>query len=161
MRRMSISGISVDSGSGAAVLVLEDESGVTLPISIGVAEATSIAKELEQIELPRPLTHDLLRSVMDCLGAQLVRVEIMALRDNTYFAELVVRDTGGAKLRIDSRPSDAIGLAVRVDAPIFVHEQVLRKALPETQDLRQPTDKEEWKRLLEEMEPEDFGKYKM
>ncbi len=161
MRQMTVAGISVDQGSGAAVLVLQDRTGVSLPIAIGVAEASSIAKELENIELPRPLTHDLLRSVLERLGGELLRVEIMALRENTYFAELVIRAKGTGEERIDCRPSDAIALAVRVDAPIFVHEQVLSKALPETQDLRLPTDKEEWKRLLEEMDPEDFGKYKM
>ncbi len=161
MRQMTVAGISVDQGSGAAVLVLQDRAGVALPIAIGVAEASSIAKELENIELPRPLTHDLLRSVLERLGGELLRVEIIALRENTYFAELVIRAKGTGEERIDSRPSDAIALAVRVDAPIFVHEQVLGKALPETQDLRLPTDKEEWKRLLAEMDPEDFGKYKM
>ncbi len=161
MRQMTVAGISVDQGSGAAVLVLQDRAGVALPIAIGVAEASSIAKELENIELPRPLTHDLLRSVLERLGGELLRVEIIALRENTYFAELVIRVKGAEEERVDCRPSDAIALAVRVDAPIFVHEQVLSKALPETQDLRLPTDKEEWKRLLEEMDPEDFGKYRM
>ncbi len=161
MRRMTVSGITVDPGSGAAVLVLEGDKEVMLPISIGIAEATSIAKELEGVSLPRPLTHDLLQAVLDHLGAELLRVEITALRDNTYFAELVIRDAKGQEGRIDSRPSDGIALAVRVEAPIFVHEQVLRKALPEAQEIRPPTDKEEWKKLLEEMDPEDFGKYKM
>jgi bifunctional DNase/RNase len=161
MREMTVTGISVDSNNGAAVLVLEDSAGMALPISIGMAEATSIAKELEGIELPRPLTHDLLKSVLEHLGAKLVRIEIIALRDSTYFAELVLHDPAGRELRVDSRPSDAIGVAVRVQAPIYVHEQVLRKALPEAQEIRPPTDKEEWRRLLEEMEPEDFGKYKM
>ncbi len=161
MRQMTVAGISVDQGSGAAVLVLQDRAGVALPIAIGVAEASSIAKELENIELPRPLTHDLLRSVLERLGGELLRVEIIALRENTYFAELVICVKGAGEERVDCRPSDAIALAVRVDAPIFVHEQVLSKALPETQDLRLPTDQEEWKRLLEEMDPEDFGKYKM
>lgn len=161
MRQMTVAGISVDQNSQAAVLVLEDRTGVVLPIAIGMAEASSIAKEIENIELPRPLTHDLLRTLLERLGGELVRVEVVALRENTYFAELVLRVEGGEEDRIDCRPSDAIALALRVDAPIFVHEQVLRKALPETQDLRVPTDKEEWKRLLEEMDPEDFGKYKM
>ncbi len=161
MRRMTVAGLRVDQTSGSAVLLLEDTEKVALPICIGMAEATSIAKELQGIALPRPLTHDLFRDVMERLGATLLQIEVTALRENTYYAELVVRDAAARELRIDARPSDAIALAVRTGAPIFVHEQVLRKALPDAQDLRPPTDKEEWKKLLEEMDPEEFGKYKM
>jgi bifunctional DNase/RNase len=85
----------------------------------------------------------------------------MDLRDNTYFAEIVLKDASGRTVRVDSRPSDAVALAVRVDAPIFVHEQVLQKARPAPKEMPAPTDKEGWKKLLEEMDPEDFGKYKM
>ena len=161
MRRMSVVGISVDQESGGAVLLLQDEEKVSLPICIGIAEATSIAKELQQVELPRPLTHDLFRDAVRALGATVLRVEVVALRETTYYAELVLQDAAGRELRIDSRPSDGIALAVRFGAGIYVHEQVLRKALPEPQDPRPPTDKEEWKKLLEEMDPGEFGKYKM
>ena len=158
---MHVIGITVDQGSGGAVLFLQDEAERTLPIWIGVAEATSIAKELEEVELPRPLTHDLFRDVLQATGVQLVRIEVVDLRDNTYFAELVLRDAQGQTLRIDSRPSDAIALAVRMEAPILVHEQVLRKAQTGPKEFPPPTDKEGWKKLLEEMDPEDFGKYRM
>lgn len=161
MRRMNVAGISVDQESGGAVLLLQDDEKVSLPICIGMGEATAIAKELQQVQLPRPLTHDLFRDALRGLGATVLRVEITALRETTYYAELVVRDAAGRELRLDSRPSDGIALAVRFGAGIFVHEQVLRKALPEAQDPRLPTDKEEWKKLLEEMDPEEFGKYKM
>ena len=161
MRQMSVAGISVDQESGGAVLLLQDDQQVSLQICIGMAEATAIAKELQQVELPRPLTHDLFRNVLEALGATVVRVEVTALRDTTYYAEIVVRDAAGRELRIDSRPSDGIALAVRFGAGIFVHEQVLRQAQPDAQDPRPPTDKEEWKKLLAEMDPEDFGKYKM
>jgi bifunctional DNase/RNase len=124
-------------------------------------EATSIAKEIEGVELPRPLTHDLLRSVIEHLGARLLRIEIVDLRDNTYFAELVLARASGQESRLDSRPSDAIALAVRTRAPIFVHSKVLQKAEPEAQENANPADKEGWSKLLEEMDPEDFGKYKM
>ncbi len=97
MRQMTVAGISVDQGSGAAVLVLQDRAGVALPIAIGVAEASSIAKELENIELPRPLTHDLLRSVLERLGGELLRVEIIALRENTYFAAPMSRSRGPSR----------------------------------------------------------------
>jgi hypothetical protein len=161
MLEMRVMGISVDQASGGAVLFLQDDAERTLPIWIGMAEATSIAKELEGVELPRPLTHDLFRDVLRAVGVELLRVEIVDLRDNTYFAELVLRDAQGRTLRVDSRPSDAIALAVRAAASILVHERVLRKTEPERKELPSPTDKEAWKKLLEEMDPEDFGKYKM
>ncbi len=158
---MHVVGISVDQGSGGAVLFLQDEADRTLPIWIGIAEATAIAKELEGVELPRPMTHDLFRDVLRATGIEVERIEVVDLRENTYFAEIVLRDPAGKSLRIDSRPSDAIALAIRMEAPIFVHEQVLRKSQPMTQEFPPPTDKEGWKKLLEEMNPEDFGKYKM
>jgi bifunctional DNase/RNase len=158
---MHVVGISVDQSSGGAVLFLQDEADRTLPIWIGIAEATAIAKELEGVDLPRPMTHDLFRDVLRATGTEVERIEVIDLRDNTYFAEIVLRDPKGGSLRIDSRPSDAIALAVRMEAPIFVHEQVLRKSQPAAQEFPPPTDKEGWKKLLEEMDPEDFGKYKM
>jgi bifunctional DNase/RNase len=161
MLEMHVVGISVDQTSGGAVLFLQDDAERTLPIWIGLAEATAIAKELEGVELPRPLTHDLFRDVLQATGVALQKVEVTDLRDNTYFAELVLRDPQGQTLRIDSRPSDAIALAVRTDAPIFVHEQVLRKTHPGLKEFPPSSDKEAWKKLLEEMDPEDFGKYKM
>lgn len=161
MIEMHVVGISVDQNSGGAVLFLQDDTERTLPIWIGLAEATAIAKELEGVELARPLTHDLFRDTLKATGAEITRVEVTDLRDNTYFAEIVLRDSSGGVVRVDSRPSDAVALAVRVDAPIFVHEQVLRKAQPAPKEMPVPTDKEGWKKLLEEMDPEDFGKYKM
>ncbi len=107
------------------------------------------------------MTHDLFRDVLRAAGIEIERIEVVDLRDNTYFAEIVVKDREGREVRIDSRPSDAIALAVRMDASIFVHEQVLRKSQPAAQEFPSPTDKEGWKKLLEEMDPEDFGKYKM
>jgi len=161
MIRMTVAGVHLDASSGSAVLLLTNPEGRTLPILIGLAEATSIAKELEGMELPRPLTHDLLRDALAELGARVLSVEVTALRENTYYAIVVLADATGRETRLDSRPSDAIALAVRVDAPIFVHEQVLRKSQSSPQDILATAEKEEWKKILEEMEPEDFGKYKM
>ncbi len=158
---MSVAGVHLDSSSGSAVLVLTNPEGRALPILIGLAEATSIAKELEGIELPRPLTHDLLRDSLEALGARILRVEVTALRENTYYAIVVLADVGGRETQLDSRPSDAVALAVRVDAPIFVHEQVLRETQASPQEILASAEKEEWKKILEEMDPEDFGKYKM
>ena len=158
---MTVAGISVDPGTGSAVLALSGPDEQTLVIAIGLAEATSIATELEGVELPRPLSHDLLREVIERLGAKVVRVEIVDLRANTFFAELILAGENDEEIRVDSRPSDGIALAVRADAPIFVHERVLRKAHPTSDEPPPTSDKEAWKQLLEEMAPEDFGKYKM
>ncbi len=157
---MQVTGLGVDASSSTTVIILEGE-GETLGMAIGLAEATSIAKALDQVEMKRPLAHDLMRDVVGAAGARVRQVEVIDLREATYYAEVVLEDATGVVHRIDSRPSDAIALALRVGAPILVHEHVLRKESPEAQEFPSPTDKEGWKKLLEEMEPEDFGKYKM
>jgi bifunctional DNase/RNase len=161
MVEMHVAAISVDPGSGGAVLLLQDEAERSLSICIGLPEATAIAKELEGLKLPRPLTHDLLRAVIEHLGARLVRVEIMDLREGTYYAELVLAREGQEETRVDSRPSDAIALAVRAGAPLWVHEHVLRQSDPDPKTGPLPVEKEDWVKLLEQMDPKDFGKYKM
>jgi bifunctional DNase/RNase len=103
----------------------------------------------------------LLRDAIQQLQARVIRVEVTELRDNTYYAVIVLEDAEGRKTRLDSRPSDAIALAVRVNTPIFVHEQVLKQTHSSPQEILAATEKEEWKKILEEMDPEDFGKYKM
>ena len=158
---MSVTNLAVDTSSGAVLLVLGSEDDRTLVIAIGFAEGAAIAKEIQGTALPRPMTHDLMRGLLDTLGARLEQIEVTDLRDGTYYAELVIRRSDGEECRVDSRPSDAVALALRADAAIFVHEQVLRKANPEAQEFPPSTDKEKWKKLLEEMDPEDFGKYKM
>ncbi len=158
---MHVSGISVDPSAGSAILLLEGDQGESLAIAIGMAEATSIAKELEGVEFPRPLTHDLMMACLASLQASLLAVEVVDLREDTYFAELVLSDASGTERRVDARPSDAIALAVRADAPIRVRRKLVRQSEAEPQEIPSPTDKESWKRLLGEMDPEDFGKYKM
>lgn len=156
-----VAGLGVDEDSGATVILLESDADDALVMAIGLAEATSIARALGQVETPRPLAHDLVERVLDATDAQVRQVEIVALRDGTYFAELLLVDADEQQTRIDSRPSDAIAVALRVAAPIYVHEHVLGKDRQRTQEFPSPADKEGWKKLLEEMEPEDFGKYKM
>ncbi|GAG23037.1 unnamed protein product, partial [marine sediment metagenome] len=146
---------------GGVLIVLKGEGGESLVIAIGLAEATAIAKELQELEFSRPLTHDLMRDIVDTLGARVDRVEILELRDGTYYAELVIVDSGGQTRRIDSRPSDAIALALRTGSPVFADEQILIQDDPEAQEFPPATDKESWKKILEGMTPEDFGKYKM
>jgi bifunctional DNase/RNase len=161
MVRMEVFDLAVDEAAGSVLLVLQGDAGESLVMAIGLPEATAIAKEIQDVDFPRPLTHDLMRDIVAGLGGNLERVEVIALREGTYFAELVVRDASGQLRRFDSRPSDAIALALRTDAAIFADEQVLTKAESEAQEFPPPTDKEGWKKILEEMDPEDFGKWKM
>jgi bifunctional DNase/RNase len=161
MIEMTVTNLAVDTDSGAVLLVLESDDDRSLIIAIGFAEGAAIAKEIQGTALPRPMTHDLMRNLLDTLGARLEQIEVIDLRDGTYYAELVLQKLDGEECRVDCRPSDAIALALRAEASIFVHEQVLGKANPEAQEFPPPTDKEKWKKLLEEMDPEDFGKYKM
>jgi bifunctional DNase/RNase len=116
-----------DHAGNPVVLLSDPETGMELPIWIGEAEAFAIQRELEGVQLPRPMTHDLLRNILVELGVELVRVEINELHDNTYYANLVLR-WNGRTFFIDARPSDSIALAVRMNAPIYVAEEVAKVA---------------------------------
>ncbi|SMC27601.1 hypothetical protein SAMN02746041_03009 [Desulfacinum hydrothermale DSM 13146] len=164
-RRMTVAGLVMDPESNTPIVILTDPEGDDhLPIWIGLLEATSIAMELEKIKFPRPMTHDLVKNVLDHLDVAVEKIEVCDLRDNTYYALIYLR-TGSGVSAIDSRPSDAIAIALRTDAPIFVNEEVLRKSqkIPEDKDhpVFRREDKENLEELLEKLDPEDFGKYKM
>lgn len=158
--RMTIKGLMLDPSSNVPIVVLKhDETDVFLPIWIGVFEANAIALRIEEVETPRPMTHDLLRSAVEQLGAKVEKIVISDLRDNTFYA-LIHLSRNGEALEVDARPSDAIALALRTEAPIFVAEPVLEKA--QAVDLAsQITDEEKLKKWLEEVSPEDLGKYEM
>jgi len=157
---MEIKGLMLDPSSDIPIVILKDTgSQLFLPIWIGVPEAKAIAIRIEGVELPRPMTHDLLRSVFETLGARIDRIVISDLKDNTFFA-LIHLLRQGETLTVDARPSDAIALALRTDAPIFVRRTVMEKA--QAVDLAaQVTDEEKLKKWLEEISPEDLGKYTM
>ena len=161
MVRMEVAQLVTDESGGNVFLLLQGPAGESLAMAIGMPEATSIAKELQQVELPRPMTHDLMRDMLAVLQVDVSRVEVIELRDTTYFAEIVLVDAEDHEIRVDSRPSDAIALALRCDAPIYANEEILGKPASSAQEFPPATDKESWKRILEEMDPEDFGKYKM
>lgn len=128
MIEMKVVGLSLDDATKAPILVLRREAGEELlPIWIGAMEAMAISIALNSVDVPRPLTHDLLLNTLRSLGAQLVAVDVVDLRDGTYFAELDIL-LNGSRIRVDCRPSDAIALALRADVPIFVSEDVLRRA---------------------------------
>ena len=130
MVEVQVFGLLVDEESRTPVVVLHAVEGEeTLPILIGYPEAGAIAAVLEEVDLPRPLTHDLVMSLLGKLDVRIVKGEVVDLRDETYFAQLRVRQ-GRRVLRLDCRPSDAIALCLRARAPLFVSEEVLRKAAP-------------------------------
>ncbi len=160
--QMKVAGLTLDSSSNTPVLLLRDEAEKHLvPIWIGIVEASAIATELEKIPIARPMTHDLIKSVVVALGATVERVEVTDLRDNTYYAAIHMRTAQGVHV-IDPRPSDAIALALRAGANIFVEERVIEKS---TRGGESPhsgsSDKDKWTEFLESLDPEDFGKYKM
>jgi bifunctional DNase/RNase len=169
---MNVGGLTLDPATKSPIVVLRDLGNtVNLPIWIGLLEATAIATELEGIEMARPMTHDLLRDLIGELGAEVERVEISDLRENTYYARIHIRTSGGARI-IDSRPSDAISLALRVKSPIFVAKKVIEASEAAVQvdpereqeaaadpDLSSVS-RDKWSEILEKMSPDDF-KYKM
>ena len=162
-----VTGLTIDPFTNMPIIILKDKDEKNaLPIWIGLIEASAIATELEKIELSRPMTHDLMRSILTELAAQVSRVEVHDLQDNTFFARIFIKSPKGQELIIDSRPSDAIALALRMKAPIFVAKSVMEKSRKvdlsaETLDTQSDAAKEKWSEILENLSPEDFGKYKM
>jgi bifunctional DNase/RNase len=166
-RLMKVEGLAVDPVTNSPIMLLKDqESDESLPIWIGLLEATAIASELENVTYSRPMTHDLLKSVLDLVGTTLMRIEVCDLKDNTFYALLQLRK-GEEELTVDVRPSDAVALALRCKAPIYVAEKVLKKSKMADHDSPpgKPVDKSEegerWADILEGLDPDDFGKYKM
>ena len=164
LKEMKVAGIAVDPFTNTPIVILKDlEEKDVLPIWIGLLEASSIATAIENIQTPRPMTHDLLKNLLDNLGVKVIKIEINDLKDNTYYA-LIHLDVDNKRLVIDSRPSDAIAIALRTGASIFVEESVIKKSAKV--DLSQKgdkvvTDTGEWEDILENLSPDDFGKYKM
>jgi bifunctional DNase/RNase len=161
---MIIAGLTVDPITNSPIVILKEVDGdQTLPIWIGLLEATAIASEMEGIKFSRPMTHDLLKNMMEMIDAKITKIEVCDLRDNTYYA-LIHFTHGEDTLSIDARPSDALALSLRMKAPIFVSEEVI-KGSSQIELKAEPQDKSEsgkkWQDILEGLKPEDFGKYKM
>ena len=156
---MTIKGLMLDPVSNSPIVVLkDDEEKFFLPIWVGIFEANAIALQLENVSTPRPMTHDLLKNMIAELDAQVTRVVINDLRDSTFFAQIRIL-TGGKTLEVDARPSDAIALALRTEAPIFVAQSVLDQAQTITPDSEDQDEK--MKKWFEQLGPDDLGKYKM
>jgi bifunctional DNase/RNase len=157
---MVIKGLMVDPVTNMPIIILRDRDGDrVLPIWVGVFEANAIALQIENISTSRPMTHDLLRNVLRDLNAEVQRVVVSDLKDNTFYA-LIYVTVGGEVMAIDARPSDAIALALRTQAPIYVEERVIDHA--KTIDFApEKADSERLQRWLESLDPEELGKYKM
>jgi len=166
LKAVTISSLNMDPVTNSPIVILKEiEGDQTLPIWIGLLEATAIASEIEGVTFSRPMTHDLLKNILDKTDTKVKRIEICDLKDNTYYAIIHVTSKGKA-LSIDSRPSDALAIALRTRAPIFVSDDVLKKSKQiEASAEGVPEDKTEkgkkWQDVLEKLGPEDFGKYKM
>ena len=176
MIEVVVSRLGLDPGTQAYVVVLQEKGGPRLlPIWIGKAEAESIVMHMHNIKRQRPLTHDLCKNLILGMGAALRRIEITRVENNTYYGELHLERNGGVT-RVDSRPSDAIAIALRLDAPLFANEELLMLPDEEEDDEAKaswsnpPTDAgakgsemsaEELKERLEQLRPEDFGKFNL
>jgi bifunctional DNase/RNase len=158
---MKVRGLALDPVSNMPIIILRDEEEKrSLPIWVGIFEANAIALELEKISTPRPMTHDLIKNILESVEAKVEKIVVNDLRDNTFFALIHLR-LGEEEITVDSRPSDAIALALRVGAPIFVDEGVVRRAKSVEVAPKESDDQEKLKEWLENLKPEDFGKYKM
>ena len=163
---MRVGGLTLDPVTKTPIVILKDaENKLTLPIWVGLMEATAMATELEGIKMARPMTHDLLRSAIVDLGGEVESIEVTDLRDNTYYAVIYLR-AGEKRLTIDSRPSDAISLALRTRSPIYVAKKVIETSsvLQQSEETQEQNlsnvSRDKWSEILEKMSPEDF-KYKM
>jgi bifunctional DNase/RNase len=158
---MKVRGLALDPVSNMPIIILRDEEEKrSLPIWVGIFEANAIALELEKISTPRPMTHDLIKNILESVEAKVEKIVVNDLRDNTFFALIHLR-LGEEEITVDSRPSDAIALALRVGAPIFVDDDVVRRAKSVEVAPKESDDQEKLKEWLDNLKPEDFGKYKM
>jgi bifunctional DNase/RNase len=159
---MTIKGLMVDPITNTPIVILRDKDGQkVLPIWVGIFEANAIALQIENIATPRPMTHDLLRNVIHDLKAEVKKIVVCDLQENTFYALIYLAIDGrGEMVAIDARPSDAIALALRTRAPIFVEETVIDHA--KTVDFTtEKADADRLHKWLESLDPDDLGKYKM
>jgi bifunctional DNase/RNase len=160
---MTIKGLMVDPITNTPIVILRDRDGQrVLPIWVGIFEANAIALQIEKVDTPRPMTHDLIKGLLGHLNATVTKIVVTELKDNTFYA-LIFLNVAGKIITVDSRPSDAIALALRTESPIFVTDDVIAKssstaATTLSAERSSPEDIKQW---LENLNPEDLGKYKM
>ena len=158
MIEMKVMGIALDTRTGSPIVVLHDlENRKALPIWIGSAEASAIIRKIEKLSVARPMTHDLIISIVDKTGYKLDRIEINDVEKETYYATLFLTK-GDDVIEIDSRPSDAIAVAMRAEAPIFVTANVLMNGSVSTDSARDEEEAEEFKDFIQNIKPSDFEK---
>ena len=157
---MTVKTLMIDPATNLPIVILRDKDGSrVLPIWVGVAEANAIALQIENVATPRPMTHDLLKNVIQDLRGRIEKIVVSDLKENTFYA-LIYLTVGGEVMAVDARPSDAIALALRARAPIFVEEKVIDHA--KTTDLvPEKGQTERLQKWLESLDPDDLGKYKM
>ena len=164
MVEVDIAMVRFDRDIRTPIVVLREKEGDPkrlLPIWVGLFEALAIITEMEKHTVIRPMTHDLLKSVIEGLGAEVVSVLVSDLKDSTYYAEITLRLNDGKVVKIDSRPSDAMALALRTKATIYVAEEVMASSGISPDVMMKSDDKDQLKTILESLQPEDFGKHKV
>ena len=157
---MTIKGLMIDPITNMPIIILRDQDGQRLlPIWVGVFEANAIALQIENVQTPRPMTHDLLKSLIEHLEARVERIVVCALKENTFYALIHVK-TGGQTITVDARPSDAIALALRTGSPIYVEEAVIQNARS-VETGKESMDVGRLQKWLEGLSEDELGKYKM
>ena len=164
MRKVNIAGLTMDPASNTPIIILKTEDDdQAIPIWIGLLEATSIASALQKIEYERPMTHDLFKNFTEVLDISITKVEVCDLKDNTFYARIYFLSKEG-EFDMDARPSDAIALALRYSAPIYVADSVIQNSKMTDGEVEVADESDEgkkWADYLENLSPEDFGKYKV
>jgi len=157
---MRIRGLLMDPVTNTPIVILKDaKSDTVLPIWVGIYEANAIALEIEKVSTPRPMTHDLIKNVLTGLDAHVHKVVVTELKEDTFYA-VIWMEREGRVISVDSRPSDALALALRVDCPIYVDDEVLKNS-KKAQSASDPATSEELRKWLEGLNDEDLGKYRM
>jgi len=155
---MKIRGLMLDPVTNTPIVILKDSGDTVLPIWVGVYEANAIALEIEKVRTPRPMTHDLIKNVLAGLDAQVHKVVVTELKEDTFYS-VIWMEREGRIISVDSRPSDALALALRVDCPIFVEDEVLKTSKKAASAAE--TSSEEMRKFLENLGDEDLGRWKM
>ncbi|MEW5910011.1 MAG: bifunctional nuclease domain-containing protein [Thermodesulfobacteriota bacterium] len=161
---VNIAGLTIDPASNTPIIILKTQGDEqAIPIWIGLLEATSIASVLQNIQFDRPMTHDLLKNLLDLQHIQVIKVEVCDLKENTFFAKIYL-ESPDQSFVMDARPSDAIAIALRFKAPIFVDDVVIeksKKGMTDAEAIDKSEEGKKWAEYLENLSPEDFGKYKV
>lgn len=159
MIEMKVMGIALDTRTGSPIVVLHDKDNrKALPIWIGSAEASAIIRKIENLIVARPMTHDLITDIIKQLGYRIDRIEIATVKEETYYATILVIDKEGNEFGIDARPSDAIAVAIRVEVPIMVSSAVLSTGSVSTDPGKDEEEAQEFKSFVQSLKPSDFAK---